>query len=241
MKRIIANVVVSVFIFSNVAFAYKPQANLWEERQAERKTQLASLPGSYPLPPLPHLQSATKLSRKKELAFPGIKISLPAAMTSSLRIRDVHKTKSPSTILLLEDIHQNKEAQENLSRALKALRTSESKKPLLVGLEGASGAFLYDTYKEFPDREIAREVADAFFEQGKISGPAHAGFTSYEKEGERSLLFWGVDDPLYYRKNVESYLEASPQKENAKNELSRQEKRLFQQKRTQFIPSVSIT
>ena len=33
-----------LYFFSNVAFAYKPQLSLWEERQKNREPQLASLP-----------------------------------------------------------------------------------------------------------------------------------------------------------------------------------------------------
>jgi hypothetical protein len=81
-----------------------------------------------------------------------------------------------------------------------------------VGLEGAHGAFFYDLYKTLPNRAVATSVANSFFQAGKISGPAHAGFTSYKANGTGGLNFRGVDDPQNYQANVAAYRNSQPLK-----------------------------
>ena len=92
--------------------------------------------------------------------------------------------KSENTIIILEDVHANLEAQTNLSKALHAFGQMKKDKPFLVGLEGASGGFIYEDYKAIPDPLIGTQVANLYLEEGKISGPAHAGYTLYNKEEE---------------------------------------------------------
>src|ERR1044071_3081023 len=146
-------------------------------------------------------------------------VSAMGSLRSHLNLRDSFDSHGRSQVIFLEDIHQNQEAQSHLSEALQLLGKEAGPAPVLVALEGAHGEFLYDLYKKFPDPLAAQDVADSFFSSGKISGPAHAGFTGRRASGERGLFFWGMDDPRYYPLNVQAYRRASRLKPTVRSEL----------------------
>jgi len=63
-----------------------------------------------------------------------------------MNIKTVHRTGSKQTIFLIEDIHQNLEAQKHISAAIKTFGNKPGESPVLVGLEGADGKFIFDVY-----------------------------------------------------------------------------------------------
>lgn len=216
----LARVTAFVFIWTNVAFAHQPLGQMWRQRRRQRDLQMASLPVPF-LPSVPSSVSSgfsiAQNERREELArFEKTGFSLtgiPTDVLGHLRIRGVHRGRSSRTVFVIEDVHQNKEAQTHISGALKSFGAQKGEHPVRVGLEGSSGKFLYKEAWRFPDHAVVQRVADSFLESGEFSGPAHAGFTSVPTPGTRGLTFWGVDDPVYYRRNVAAYRRASHQKE----------------------------
>jgi len=150
---------------------------------------------------------------------PNPPLNTPQLINRHLSIQSVQISGASPSILIVEDVHQNKEAQTRISKAIQTLGNRPGESPLLVAVEGASGAFVYDRFKEVPEKEIAKEVVESFFESGELSGPAHAGMTSFKKEGERGLFFWGVETPELYRQNVSAYLNSVPLKDPALKQL----------------------
>ncbi|MCB4756895.1 MAG: 6-phosphofructokinase, partial [Elusimicrobia bacterium] len=255
----ITRVLVFIFIFTNIAFAHKPQESVWSERRKNQEMQLASLPAhmqsqtlmNLPRPQIneqllrrlpgvsPHLTSPSpSLIAERKKSQPRIVSALPDRFFPCVNVRDVYQGQGKLSVVLLEDVHLNKEAQLNLSQAIKSLGEGPDGESVLVGLEGASGGFFYDVYKAFPDRDIATRVADSFLETGEISGPAHAGFTSYRKEGTRGLSFWGVDDNALYLRNVEAYRKSSPIKKGTKSRLASLQKDVEGKKAKAFNPAL---
>jgi len=239
----IARLVCFVFLFDNVAFAHKPQTTLWDERA--KNYEVASLPA-----PLLGNSASLQLNRSLVNSLPAfgpiykkksdspLLSNLPETFLANVNIRDAHIGKTGPTVVFIEDIHQNLEAQTHISEALKAFGDMPGAEKVLVGLEGASGRFLYDQYKQFPDQTIAKAAADSFFQRGEISGPAHAGFTSFDKPGARGLSFWGVDDPAWYENNVRAYLIAHPLKASLLTEIQKQNQAIAQEKRLAFSPEL---
>lgn len=180
--------------------------------------QVASLPAGLPAFPtsasalresalknIPSIQSAladvsSKLRGNSRLSFP-----IPDMFFRHVGLTSAMGLDGRAPVILLEDVHANVEAQAHLSQALQTLGSTPGASPILVGLEGASGEFMFDVYRTFPDRRAAKAVADAALSDGTIAGPSHAGFVSEQKSGERGLTFWGIDDKELYRSNVAAY------------------------------------
>ncbi len=264
--RSFARAVSFVFIFTNIAFAHKPQETLWKERRQTQPVQLAVLiPAAPVIPAKAGIQSLNFLPKNVDSRLrrsgmtANLTADLPEAFLAHVNIKDVRRVAGASTVVLIEDVHSNLEAQTHISNAIQALgdvvvpakagtqalnRKFETWAPasagatVLVGLEGASGGFLYDVYQKFPRRDIAEKIANDYLNAGEISGPAHAGFTSYPGEGARGLHFWGVDDPALYRRNVAAYKNSSRIKDRIQSKIASLKKDLENRKAKLFNPAL---
>lgn len=242
----VARLILVVFT-ANTAFAYKPEESFWKERRKQESIQLASLPSNFPAPlapktdllkKTPAVQSALKqittaaatLPQKTQISMNG----LPVGLLTHVNIRDSYKGKNASTVVILEDVHLNKEAQTHLSEAIRSFGDMPGTSPILVGLEGAEGKMLYDTWKSLKNRDIAQAVADTFFEREEISGPAHAGFTSYAKKNHRSLSFMGIDRMDLHTANVQAYKSSKESKPQVIRQLNKLSKQLAKNKKQTF-------
>src|SRR5688572_26852403 len=120
LRKFLAGVVSFVFLFSNIAFAYKPQDNLWKERKSSQSVQLAALPASAGLPgafPLPSIKSSLRATRDALPLLAGVKKSihdLPAKFLSHVNIRETRRVAGAPQVILIEDVHQNLEAQSHI-------------------------------------------------------------------------------------------------------------------------------
>jgi hypothetical protein len=201
-SRIAGGSLAFIFAFTNILFAHLPQTTLWDQRH--KTVQVASLPATLPLQRISSItESHAPISASNHTISKNTQ--LPANLLAHLNIRRVSSSGSSPKILVIEDIHQNSEAQNHISSALKILGDQKGKDPVLVGLEGANGSFIYDDYKNLPYQDVAMDVADSFFASGDMSGAAHAGFTFHKKKEARGLTFLGIDDPVAYRQNVAAY------------------------------------
>ena len=253
IRKIVALTCGLLFFTSNVACLYAVETNVWAERrrhseaarQNETSPQLASIKGlptseisfnrllhnimgvGESLGALSKHSSITSTSHASLQKHPVPFIeNIPLNAGS---IRDVYVSptspgeSSRPFIFLIQDIHQNYEAQKNIVAILQSLAEADPGKNrtrgLLVGVEGAFGPLDFNLYRLFPDKKLIRKVADYFLEKGKIAAPSYVGLTL---EGTGSS-FVGVDDPLHYQKNVKAYLTAAASKEvlNKKLAISR--------------------
>jgi hypothetical protein len=103
------------------------------------------------------------------------------------------------TVVLIQDIHHNPEAQRNIGEVLKRLKNT------VVGAEAAHGGFDFEPFREFPVAGAVKNIADYLLSTDKISAVSWAGLTS-----DQSLIVSGVDDPELYAANVRAYQDAAP-------------------------------
>ena len=243
---ILTRVVVVICLFSNIAFAYKPSATFWESRSKQQSATLASLPvNSLPPSIMPQLSSLSStvssirnLSKRHGISA---QTNLPDEFFAHLNIRAVHPSKSNRTVVLVEDVHQNFEAQSHISKAIQSFGSAGGKRSVTVALEAASGGFVFDKFRKFPNQQIVAQVADSFLETGELTGPAHAGITFNKPENGSGLRFVGVDDSDSYRENVSAYKSSKEHQkailrslDSERREISRRKKKVFNARLLQF-------
>ncbi|OVE76623.1 hypothetical protein BVX98_05480, partial [bacterium F11] len=221
LKKYVTVLVSVVFFTTNGVLMPLAEANVWKERQKATKkdARLARLPAALP-PVLPSsilkkhrytnpYQSKT-LSSKKRL--PRFLAALPQQFGS---IRNISKGSSEKIILHIQDIHQNHEAQTNISQTLQKLFQEE--KVDLVALEGAFDSIDLAVFNNYPDQESVQRMADYFLKEGKISGPITAALTS----GTKIPPIVGIDDATHYQANIEAYRASFPHQQRTKEKLAK--------------------
>lgn len=238
LTRSLASLISLVFLSTNVLFGHTPEASVWSERKKSKQTQIAALPINSFLPHLSALPAAAGGALAKAEGTGNRKFPLQNldvnALLAHVTVRETHMFDKNNPIILIQDIHGNLEAQTHISKLIKSFGELKGSVPVTVGLEGAYGEFVYDLYKKLPDQKTASLIADAFFQSSRISGPAHAGFTFYNKKGTRALRFWGVDDPTLYRSNVDAYKAASKLKPKVEGRIKSIHKKLAKKKSRTF-------
>ena len=183
---------------------------------------------------LHQLASSSHLPPTRLLSQP-IKHPLPLLQTipqSATRIVDVYQGKESKIppLLIIQDVHMNTEAQTNIASLLIQLLLKDQIG--LIGVEGAFGAYNFKDFWEYPNRERIKRVSKAFFDKKKIAAPSFVGLTH---PSER-VVFWGVDDPDHYRKNVDAYLKSRPYQKDLKELLKKRKRSLLERKKRLFSP-----
>ncbi|OVE76843.1 hypothetical protein BVX98_04515, partial [bacterium F11] len=223
-----------VFFFSNCLLAHAFESNLarrqashWNDRK--QSLQLAVLPTpsvSTSLPNMPSISQSlhdllpsqiTAQESSKWLKGKGneqIKALLSVLPSQYGNIRKVKEGTSDTLILHIQDIHQNKEAQENISNLLQSLINQE--KVDLVALEGAFGRIDLKIFRDFPDQRAVKMMVDYLFRENKISGPIQAGFFSPTKIPPMV----GVDDRNLYKANVQAVKDSFLLKNKIKTQIT---------------------
>ncbi|MCB4757712.1 MAG: hypothetical protein LHV69_11910, partial [Elusimicrobia bacterium] len=173
----------------------------------------------------------TKLAGLGEEAASLLRSPSPAHV--SLRgISAPSHAKNGRTIVHIQDVHTNGEAQRNIGAAIEEL--AKNKKVDLIALEGASGLIDLSSFRAFPHRTALRQVVNCLLKENKISGPIHTALTA---EDDLPPIV-GVDDPANYQANVEAYRQASPLMESQKTDLSNAGKSLEKEKSRTFNPDL---
>ncbi|MCB4755965.1 MAG: hypothetical protein LHV69_02865, partial [Elusimicrobia bacterium] len=196
------------------------------------EAQLASLPAS--LPPLSAggaqgtlVPPSSRLSLPKNID-PSLYSLLTAISPANATLRDVSLPiggASGKTIVHIQDVHLNAEAQSNIAKTVQEL--IERNQVGLVALEGAFTPIDLSAFRSFPRQATIRKVADYLFKENKISGPVYAAFTSPEP----LPFILGVDDPSHYEANIRAYRQALRQAAAEKTLLARKRDDLHKQKR----------
>jgi hypothetical protein len=212
-RRLTAAATAAIFLFSTVS-APVAEAGFWEDRRAARSARagadepllLAQLPAvsslsgvvsrSVPTPALASIDLSDDLKRSD---LPGGLSRLPAAAGE---VRGFHDAGAGAPfVVLVQDAHGIESAQKNVARILEHVQSSLSEEEhLLVGLEGATGAFRHEIYRAWPHASARRETAEFLLNRSLINGAEFHALTA-----ERAPLLWGLEDKSLYLKNVEAY------------------------------------
>lgn len=215
-QRCIA-VLLSSVVLSNAALLEASEASFWSERRNRVKANtapsaplLARLPASVGLPPLtPSFKPLSSISSSAQAArrqlpaqnassFDGVLNALPSADGSVKTIR-LPARGHTRTIVHIQDVHMNQEAQGHIGHAVAALLAS--KQVDLVALEGAFTPIDLARFRAFDDQEAVLHAAHYALKKNDISGPVHAAMVS--PAALPPLV--GIDDVQSHRANVDAY------------------------------------
>lgn len=224
-KRWIGLCLSLIHFSTNVAFAASPERSFWDarkksmEQKAETSFQVASLPAGVRQvlngSPLGLMQQITapaptelpeslrqavspSMAKEKENLFRA----LSPAIGSVRKVTLPANGKTDRTVVVLQDIHLNLEAQHNISTALTQLATQGGAD--FLALEGAWEDIDARWFREFRDPQAVRLVSDYFLKQNMITGGGHAAMT-----GPKNLVpVIGMDDATHYANNVDAYRKA---------------------------------
>jgi len=249
-------VVSVVYFLTNVAFAYSPEGNVWDERRKSREDSrksdpllLAGLPkGSatpqaildqlsqvkeQPLSPQMVAKATQNLTKNVADRYAPLLSALPFAQ-GTIRNINVPKGYAAKTIVHIQDVHLNEEAQRNIGGAVQSLL--DHKKIDLVALEGAFDTLQMEEIRGFPHKDVIEGVADYMLRHGKISGAVYTGLTN----ASPGVPFVGVDDKTHYDANVEAYRRSEKAMAPVAAALREQQKILDLKKSSVFNAALQI-
>lgn len=195
----IAGMMSLVYFVTNCLLPNAAEANFWAERRkavqggqekSAQPMQMAALPASALANPSQILNnlSGTETPRVSSSLAKHVQELLPADFEKEYgdilnalpyqygQVRNVTLPvgkKSGQTIIHIQSVHMNLEAQQNIGRAVQELFDKEAVG--LVGIEGSFGEIDLSRFRNVPDRENMDKVADYLLRENKITGPAHEG------------------------------------------------------------------
>jgi hypothetical protein len=108
---------------------------------------------------------------------------------------------APRTVIHIQDVHRNVEAQTNISRLLLHMQNGDA--PMPVALEGGFGTLALDRFRRFDRPAAVAGAADYLLAVRELSGPLHAALTAGP-----DFALWGVDDRALYKAHVRAYQQA---------------------------------
>jgi 4-alpha-glucanotransferase len=249
-----------IYFLTNCALANVAEGNFWTERRrhaqkvnkkdSSEPLRLAGLPAvaaSDPRQILRQLSSpdhrllGPTLSRQLTKNLPRGFTEQNAALLNSLpyrygSVRRITVPAAPSsgkTIIHIQDVHLNSEAQKNIGKTVQSL--VDSGLAGLVALEGAFEPIDLSRFRAFPDQDAVRKVADYLLREHKISGPVHAAFTS----AADIPPFIGVDDRAHYEANISAYRQSASRLKAYKDQRAAREKDLSRRKAAVFNAALS--
>jgi hypothetical protein len=216
-----------VFFWSNVLAVHASEANFWSERRQAAQRMFAQLPRvgqvALSIPQSPGFSTSPHATSHKSISTVSW---IPTLILPYGSVREIHLSqKSDAPIIIhIQDAHGVEEAQKNISSLIQALSDSPSplsgaasptgqgggehkRAPLFVGLEGASGSFNLEPYRDWPDAAVTRDVAEYFLKEGKIGGPEFVGLTAPQPP-----TLWGVEDIPLYLANIQALRQSLKQK-----------------------------
>jgi len=156
------------------------------------------------------------------------------ALSNFGTIRKIFKgPASGKTVIHIQDVHGNEEAQRNIGRAIQEL--INMKQVDLIALEGAVGPIDVSAFQSYPDKEITLQAADGLLRENRISGPIHAAFTS-PRAFPRMV---GVDDAAHYQANVLAVRQSAALEKACKEKLAGEKRLLGLRKTARFNPGLA--
>ncbi|MBU1862048.1 MAG: hypothetical protein KKH94_00060, partial [Candidatus Omnitrophica bacterium] len=151
------------------------------------------------------------------------------------KVKERYKGTGTKTVIHIQDAHTSLEAQKNIAEILAHLNQTEDdsvrpvnagKAPLLVGIEGAKGAFDTEALRRFPLQSAKEKVGEYFLRKGRLNGSEYQALVSHTP-----IDLYGIEDEKLYLKNYDDFIATTQQRdellgqidsiENALNELKR--------------------
>jgi len=169
--------------------------DFWQSRALHKSKNLGNLP---------------TLPLKKQGLFPKLAPLIQKISNFGI-VQEMHLgNKERPLLFLIQDVHMNSQAQENISFVLQEIQNFYQdhlqKKAPLLGVEAASGPFDFSEYRKVPDPVVLKYIADILLKENQIAAVSHFGLTS--KFPLPSIV--GVDNPSLYLSNVTAYKKAVP-------------------------------
>ncbi len=237
----IASLTASVLLFNTVAAPWA-EANFWKERReavpADSRSSalyaavpLADFPSALPAVSHHYSPAVTLPINSVGLDIPPGLVSLPSSFGDVQQIRPAPFSRERPWVILIQDAHAVASAQKNIARILEHLQNNAPR--FIVGLEGASGDFRLDPYRQFPDKEIHAAVSDYLLENDHISGPEYFGITA-----TRAPALWGVESADQYLSNVEAYRAGLKLKAELQTQFARYDEHLANLRRVVLTPEL---
>jgi hypothetical protein len=249
-------VLCAVYFITNCAFAHAAEASFWAERKKAVEAQsrhsaveLASLPAqavpSASAAVFNHLPPVQSQLEPSDIHFPppsSLPLSSKAywplmqALSSPfgiLRGIDIPQNSTGQSVVLIQDVHRNFEAQNHIGQTLQKLM--HDSRVDLVALEGACDSIDLSPFHAYSDHMSIEKAADYLLKTQRISGAVHAGLI-----WTPSPLppFIGVDDPVHYQANREAYVRSAREMAPVKAKFSAWSKTVEEQKAALLNPSL---
>ncbi len=238
IKKIIAAALCVLLFVGNSVLCHASETNFWKQRQhaiqlaaavpmPDRQIQtpfFSTLDSSLQNNLLPLKKIDIDEERKRVPVPDSFKTLIEHLPYNMGSVRGVsHPASGPSNkvVILLQDVHMNHEAQQNISAVVTTL--SEHKLLDFVALEGTPATINLDSYRQSCDRDVMGSVADFLLATDKISGAIHGALTMSATPPQLQ----GVDDPVLYGENVNAYLNAVPFAARNQRSLHDQERLLL--------------
>lgn len=192
------------FIAAFLAFIYCFENIVWADGLAP------AVPISNPLSKSSKL--LTQSPEQRHLRFEGL---IPSNEMG--QVKAIHQGAKDQTIVLIQDLHVQEEAQRNIANILDFLAQKHSLD--LVGIEGASGELNTQLFSVFSDTDAKKDVADYYLKEGRLSGSEYSAIVS-----QPQLKLTGIEDEDLYKENLKSYLEVSQIREESLKILGKTKK-----------------
>jgi hypothetical protein len=239
LRQVIATGLVGAILFNQTLLASRRDGDFWAERRRERQRRvhssdvglLARVPvsgGGEPLPFTATIPVAEKipfssvspgaavrsLSPRVSESYKEILSALPQTHVSIRKLTLPPNGAPRGVVYFIQDVHKNREAQNNIARTISNLihSPSSSSPVALLGLEGAFAPYDLSYLRSFPDPVAAQVAAEELLFRHEISGPIYSVLTTTSPIP--SVV--GVDDPDHYNANVEAYRRSLPHREEQK-------------------------
>lgn len=203
-----ARVFLAAALFVSDGTSLRAARDLWSERrQAIRSTRSGPPYASRTTTGWDPLAAAFPSMEKVSSLPPSALHShdaLPSWLSSAVGLyADVGEFYPPSSgeqrvLIHIQDLHEVEEAQRNIAAVLEQLAAGlGDRNGLLVGLEGAAGAFRTNDFRSLAPPAVLRRTANRFLKAGTLSGSEFFSLTT-----ENPVRLWGTEDPLPYESNI---------------------------------------
>ncbi len=216
LKKLTAVSILFSFTFNQILFAHVPETSVWSERQRAQ-------------PSSRHVFGRDSRVLHENLGLvPKERTGTMGSLAAFSTLRETYKGGSGTSLLIIQDIHLNTEAQANIVKMFDVLK--KEGRLGTIATEGVSGKFNFAQFFA-PGNESARKVvAQAFLNDKRIAAPSYFGVTAQQPNAN----VFGVDDESLYARNVQAYVDSSKkQKELVKN-IEIERRAVAEQKRKIF-------
>ena len=108
--------------------------------------------------------------------------------------------KSKPTIIIIQDAHENLDAQKNIAQIVQSLVPQVDIERTFFGAEGAVGNLSCDELRDYPIKKARIRAAESLMKDGYLTGLEFAAVTS-----DKRLKVYGVEDAVLFKKNFQEF------------------------------------